>query len=168
MNTYLQIYSDEYKVEMIVRIAKFFGFHMGLSKGNLIDKVDDDISVQNLSDWTSGDNQLYMIMFEEDVIGFLRIGYRGGNVAWIENIFVDEEFRNRGVATESIRQAEEIVRAKPPYNAICMDVVPRNIEALKLYYKLGYDTLSMVTIRKEFKHKESIGMQNMLGLNFKL
>ena len=50
---------------------------------------------------------------------------------------------------------------------MCIDVVPRNIEALKLYYKLGYDTLSMVTIRKNFIDKESAGVQNFSGLDFK-
>ena len=104
MNTHLKIYSDNYKLEMISRIAKFFGFHLGLSEKTLVDKIDDDISIQNLNNWLSEDNELYMIMCEDDVIGFLRIGYRGGNVAWLEDIFVDEEYRNKGVATESIRQ----------------------------------------------------------------
>ena len=49
-----------------------------------------------------------------------------------------------------------------------MDVVPRNIEAIKLYYKLGYDTLSMVTVRKELSPKESVGIQNVQGLDFKI
>ena len=167
MNTHLKIYSDNYKSEMINRIAKFFGFHVGLSEKTLVDKIDENISIQNLNNWLSKDNELYMIMYEDDVIGFLRIGYRGGNVAWLEDIFVDEEYRNKGVATESIRQAEIIVRNKPSYNAMCIDIVPRNIEALKLYYKLGYDTLSMVTIRKNFVDKESDGVQNFRGLDFK-
>ena len=167
MNTHLKIYSDNYKSEMINRIAKFFGFHVGLSEKTLIDKIDENISIQNLNNWLSKDNELYMIIYEDDVIGFLRIGYRGGNVAWLEDIFVDEEYRNKGVATESIRQAEIIVSNKPPYNAMCIDIVPRNIEALKLYYKLGYDTLSMVTIRKNFVDKESDGVQNFRGLDFK-
>ena len=167
MNTHLKIYSDNYKSEMINRIAKFFGFHVGLSDKTLVDKIDENISIQNLNNWLSKDNELYMIMYENDVIGFLRIGYRGGNVAWLEDIFVDEEYRNKGVATESIRQAEIIVSNKPPYNAMCIDIVPRNIEALKLYFKLGYDTLSMVTIRKNFVDKESDGVQNFRGLDFK-
>ena len=168
MDTNLQIYSDKYKEEMIIRIAKFFGFHLGLSSSGLISKIDYKTAEQDLNDWTSGDNQLYMIMSTEDVIGFLRIGYRGGNVAWIEDIFVDEAFRNKGVATESIKQAEDMIKAKPQYTAICFDVVPRNVEALKLYHKLGYDTLSMITVRKELKNKESVGFQNLGGLDFRL
>ena len=106
-------------------------------------------------------------MYANNIVGFLRIGYRGGNVAWIEDVFVKEEFRNRGIATESIRQAEEIIKATPPYNAICFDVVPRNADALKLYHKLGYQTLSMITVRKNLVPKESSGTQIINGLEFK-
>ena len=168
MNTYLQPYSDEYKQDMISCIAKFFGFHVGLNTSSIIDKIDDEIAEQNLMDWTSGDNHLYMIMSEEGITGFLRIGFRGANVAWIEDIFVKEEFRNRGIATESIRQAEEIIKSKPQYNAVCFDVVPRNIPALKLYYKLGYDTLSMITVRKNLENKDAIGKQNVMGMDYKV
>ena len=91
-----------------------------------------------------------------------------GNVAWIEDVFVKEEFRNRGIATESIRQAEEIIKATPPYNAICFDVVPRNVDALKLYHKLGYQTLSLITVRKNLVPKESSGTQKINGLEFKI
>ena len=36
-------------------------------------------------------------------------------------------------------QAEEIIRANPQYTAVCLEVVPRNENALRLYHKLGYD-----------------------------
>ena len=168
MNINLQIYNDDYKEDMILCIARFFGFHLGLSSEGAIDNIDTSIAEQDLNEWTTKENQLYMIMYANNVAGFLRIGYRGGNVAWIEDVFVKEEFRNRGLATESIRQAEEIIKATPPYNAICFDVVPRNVDALKLYHKLGYQTLSLITVRKNLVPKESSGTQKINGLEFKI
>ena len=168
MNVNLQIYNDDYKEDMVLCIANFFGFHIGLSSESVIDNIDTSIAEQDLNEWTTKDNQLYMIMYANNVVGFLRIGYRGGNVAWIEDVFVKEEFRNRGIATESIRQAEEIIKATPPYNAICFDVVPRNVDALKLYHKLGYQTLSLITVRKNLVSKESSGTQKINGLEFKI
>ena len=168
MNVYLQIYNDEYKEDMVMCIVNFFGFHVGLSLGNTSDNMDTNEAEQNLKVWTTKDNQLYMIMYENDFVGFLRIGYRGGNVAWIEDVFVKEEFRNRGIATESIQQAEEIIKATPPYNAICFDVVPRNRDAIKLYHKLGYQTLSLITVRKDLVPKESSDTQTINGLEFKI
>lgn len=168
MNVELQIYNDDYKEEMVLCIANFFGFHIGLSFGTTIDATDTNQAEQNLIEWTTESNQLYMIIFENRFVGFLRIGFRGGNVAWIEDVFVKEEFRNRGIATESIKQAEEIIKATPPYNAICFDVVPRNVAALKLYHKLGYQTLSLITVRKNLVSKESFGKQKINGLEFEI
>lgn len=168
MNVNLQIYNDDYKEDMVLCIANFFRFHIGLSSESAVNNIDTGIAEQNLNEWTTKDNQLYMIMCANIVVGFLRIGYRGGNVAWIEDVYVKEGFRNRGIATESIRQAEEIIKATPPYNAICFDVVPRNANALKLYHKLGYQTLSMITVRKDLIPKESSGTQKIKGLEFKI
>ena len=168
MNVNLKIYNDEYKEDMVLCIANFFGFHIGLNLGMTTNDIDADQAEQNLKEWTTNDNQLYVITYEDDFAGFLRIGYRGGNVAWIEDVFVKEEFRNRGIATECIKQAEEIIKATPPYNAICFDVVPRNVAALKLYHKLGYQTLSLITVRKNLVPKESTGIQKINGLEFKV
>ena len=168
MKVNLKIYNDEYKEDMVLCIANFFGFHIGLSLGTTTNDIDEDQAEQNLKEWTTKDNQLYVITYEDDFAGFLRIGYRGGNVAWIEDVFVKEEFRDRGIATESIKQAEEIIKATPPYNAICFDVVPRNVAALKLYHKLGYQTLSLITVRKNLEPKESTGTQKINGLEFKV
>lgn len=79
------------------------------------------------------------VQFESIVIGFLHIGYRGSNVAWIEDIYIGKEHRSKGIASSSIHQAEEIIRANPQYTAVCLEVVPRNENALRLYHKLGYD-----------------------------
>ena len=163
MDVILQLYTDDYKEDIVQCIAQFFGFHMGLSSGNTIGNIDTNVAEQNLKDWTTRDNQLYVIVYANVVVGFLRIGYRGGNVAWIEDVFVKEDFRNRGIATESIRQAERIIKNTPPYNAVCFDVVPRNMDAIKLYHKLGYQTLSLVTVRKDFVPKESTDTETING-----
>ena len=161
-------YSEEYKQDILIRITKFFEYHFGLDSSSTRNTIDANMAEQNLKDWTSGDNELFVILFEGKSVGFLRIGYRGGNVAWIEDVFVDEDYRNKGIATNSILQAEEIIKSHLPYNAVCFDVVPNNMEALKLYHKLGYDTLSLVTVRKELKHCNRGRNETILGLKFKL
>lgn len=168
MNIKLQLYSDKYRKEMVSCIADFFGFHIRLNTNSTIDKIEEETAEQNLKEWILADNELYMIFYDKKMAGFLRIGFRGENVAWIEDVFVKEEYRNKGIATESILQAEEIIKEKQQYTAICFDVVPRNLQALKLYHKLGYDRLSMITVRKELEHKDSVGTQNILGMDFKI
>ena len=169
MDIILKKYSDEYERETIVRIAKFFELHMSwLNNDGAIEEIEYNTAKNDLQNWiTEEDSELYLIFDQDKCVGFLRIGYRGKEVAWIEDIFVDEECRNKGIATESIRQAEKLIAQNPQYTAVCFDVVPRNKEALKLYYKLGYDRLSIVTVRKELGHKEDgLIHENFLGYDF--
>ena len=70
-------------------------------------------------------------------------------MAWIEDLYVAKPFRKQGIATEAIHLAETIVQSRSGYTAICFDVVPRNEAALRLYHRLGYDCLSLLTVRKE-------------------
>lgn len=170
MEVTLKQYTDEYRHETIKRIAKFFGFHIGLSnKDGKVKAIDDKAAEENLKNWRTEGSELYIILLQDISVGFLRIGYRGSNVAWIEDIFVDEEYRNQGIATESIRQAEKIIAQNPQYTAVCLDVVPKNKAALHLYYKLGYDKLSIITVRKELKDsKSSTVCERILGYDFKL
>ncbi len=119
-----------------------------------------------MDEWLEPSHELYMIEHEEKTVGFLHIAYKGSNVAWIEDVFVDEIFRNKGIATEAIKSAEEIIKSKPEYTAICFDVVPRNEAALRLYYKLGYDNLSMITVRKELYENKRDKKEILLGFEF--
>jgi ribosomal protein S18 acetylase RimI-like enzyme len=100
--------------------------------------------------WKSGQKMIAMnyIWYSLKVspLAFLHIGYRGSNVAWIEDIYIDKEHRSKGIASSSIHQAEEIIRANPQYTAVCLEVVPRNENALRLYHKLGYDSISIITV----------------------
>lgn len=166
----LKQYTNEYRHETITRIAKFFGFHMSLlNEDGIVKDIDYKTAEENLKNWITEGSELYLIFNQNISVGFLRIGYRGNNVAWIEDIFIDEQYRNQGIATESIRQAEKIIAQNPQYTAICLDVAPKNKSALSLYYKLGYDELSIITVRKELNDdKSSTIYERILGYNFKL
>ena len=83
-------------------------------------------------------------------------------------IFVDEEFRNRGIATKSIEEAEKIIKKQPQYTAVCLEVVPKNTAALSLYYKLGYDRLSIITVRKDFNKVNDGVKEKILGFEFEI
>lgn len=175
---YLKIYSEKYKEEMIQRIACFFGFHLNLSNKNyLIKETSYDMAMETLNDWLKNDSELYLIVNDQQTVGFIRIGYRGDNVAWIEDIFnvawiedifVDEEYRNRGIATKSIEEAEKIIKKQPQYTSVCLEVVPKNKAALSLYYKLGYDRLSIITVRKDFNKVNDGVKEKILGFEFEI
>ncbi len=145
----LKPYCEAQKEAMVLRIAQFFGFHAELrgteSALNL------HAAQETLAEWLLPPSKLYRIVADDADVGFLRLCFRGGNVAWIEDIFVDPVCRGRGYATAAIAEAEAIVVSDPRYTAVCLDVVPRNQAALHLYHKLGYDRLSLITVRKELR-----------------
>lgn len=164
----LKKYSMKYRDEAAQRVALFFGFHHELY-GGIYNPDGDRIKAakKTIKDWTHGTDELYMIADGGEIVGFIHINYRGDNVAWIEDIFVDEEKRSNGIATKAISLAEDKVKSHKGYTAVCLDVVPRNEQALRLYHKLGYDVLGMITVRKELGRSDKDKKTEVLGLDFK-
>ena len=160
----LKRFSDEFKEETVKRIAVFFGFHSALVNGK--ENLNYKMAEETLNEWLKPDHEMYIIDYKEKTAGFIHLAYKGSNVAWIEDIFVDENFRNKGIATAAIKIAEEIIKSNPGYTAICFDDVPRNEAALRLYYKLGYDNLSMITVRKELYENRRDKKESLLGFEF--
>lgn len=161
-------YNSELKKDLIIWIADFYQFHASLLNKKIeLSETDYKQSEETLKNWLQPSNELYLIKLNQSIVGFLHIGYRGENVAWIEDIYVDRDYRNKGIATNAIFLAEEIIKSHEGFTSICFDVVPRNIAALKLYYKLGYDTLSMITIRKELYDNNRDKTEKIMGLDFR-
>ncbi len=168
MTVVLEEYHSRFRGETIKRIVRFFGFHGELrGKNSAVTEKSRESAAKTLYDWISDGHELYVIESNGKTVGFLHIGYRGGNVAWIEDIFVDESVRRRGIATETIKLAEELIKSKPDYDAVCMDVAPRNLGALRLYHKLGYDSLGILTVRKELYDDNRDKKIALFGLDYK-
>ncbi len=160
-------YSDLYKEKTIERIAQFFGLHVQFLNNEFKITEENYKEAENtLENWQKDSGALYIIVYKRNSVGFLRLGYRGPSVAWLEDIYVDENFRGKGIATKSILLAEEILKQNKKYRALSIDVVPRNIDAINLYHKLGYTDLSIITIRKEFGESKRDKKIEILGKDF--
>ncbi len=164
-------YDASYEAVTLNRISNFFGFHKSLvqtaSSGSVASNADTEDSRLMLREWQVHPNALFMIINDDASVGFVRINYRGPNVAWIEDIFVDAAHRGRGIASAAIASVEAIIMNTPGYTAVCLDVSPRNESALRLYHKLGYTDLSLITIRKEFGNSQREKPIRLLSLDFK-
>ncbi len=158
-------YNENYASRTIDYIVSFFGFHSSINgQANSLELTQ---AKENIEMWTSEKHELYIIESHNTPVGFIHIWYKGGNVAWIEDVFVDEAYRGKGIGSQAIT-AEEIIKQKQGYTAVCMDVVPRNKNALATYHKLGYDTLSLITVRKQFGEKYRGQTADFLGYKFKI
>lgn len=163
-------YAPPFEDGTLRRISEFFGFHQSLlSKEGAppaFDAAASDEARETLAGWLTPPSRLYVITKGEQAVGFVRIHFRGPSVAWIEDVFVDAGHRGQGIATQAIAMVEDMLRGEPECQAICFDVVPRNADALRLYHKLGYRDLSIVTLRKELGQSKRDIPVELFGMEF--
>lgn len=140
MEIILRPYDGTSEKTMLRSISAFFHVHHS--------KINEAQARKNLASWTKEEHELYDILGDGIPVGFVHLNWRGATVCWIEDIFVEDSLRRQGIASKAIGLVEEILQ-KRGVEGICMDVVPDNILALRLYHRLGYDRLSIVTVRKD-------------------
>lgn len=83
-------------------------------------------------------DSVYNYKDDDKVLGYLEIRLVDG-VIDIMNLFVNEENRKQGIATSLM---EEMFK-KENYSRIMLEVNENNIEALRLYNKLGFKEISL-------------------------
>ena len=97
------------------------------------------------------------IMFEIDgaAAGYAIVSMKfetevGGMAAWIEELFVDDGFRNQGIGTEFFEFLKNGLKGK--IKRIRLEVGDDNNDAKRLYQKLGFEFLDykQMVIDKDF------------------
>ena len=102
----------------------------------------------DLRAWTGQGHRLYFIALEDVTVGLLHLGSRGGEIDWLEDLFVLPEYQGRGIGGQAVRLAEAMVRQYS--QSMYVEAAARNEAAIRLYRRLGYDCLNSVTLRKDF------------------
>ena len=74
----------------------------------------------------------------------------GGLAAWIEELFVEEEFRSKGIGREFFEFIKTEFAGK--IRRIRLEVGEDNLDAVRLYKKLGFEFLDyrQMTVDKDF------------------
>ena len=159
MEIILKPYDGTSEKTVLRSIIAFFQVHHS--------QVDETEAREILVDWTKEDHELYDILGDGVAVGFVHLNWRGAVVCWIEDIFVEESLRRQGIASKAIALVEEALQ-KRGVEGICMDVVPDNIPALRLYHRLGYDRLSIVTVRKDMQPFVAERRERIGGMDFRV
>ena len=159
MKIILKPYDGTSEKTMLRSISAFFRVHHS--------QVDEAQAREVLADWIKEDHELYDILGDGAPVGFVHLNWRGATVCWIEDIFVEEGLRRQGIASKAIGLVEELLQ-KRGVEGICMDVVPDNIPALRLYHRLGYDRLSIVTVRKDMQPFATERREQIGGMDFRV
>lgn len=154
----LKPYENVYKTAMLADISAFWETHY--------QTVTPTQAAGDIEAWTAEGHALYTILFNGGAVGFLHMGSRGGACDWLEDVFVREEFRDRGIGSAAIEAAWDMLRAEG-LETMYLEVVPANERAIRLYYRLGFINLNTLTLNRSVKEKQQLGIQNIDGLEFR-
>lgn len=108
----------------------------------------DEQSKETLEHWIE-EGTVYIVLFENDIAGFFYIRFGGQNAAWLEDLFIKEEFRGKGIGKQAFSILDEMMREKGVISMF-VNVIPRNVNALKFYIDCGFDHLNMIELRKNY------------------
>lgn len=140
VNVTLNLYNGE--IDIAISLIKSFWKEHNNYESSTEDAKED------LLDWTKEGHKFYFIKLDNEYVGFVHLGNRGGEIDWLEDIYVMARHQNKGIGTSAIKQVEEIVRQYS--ESLYMEAAARNESAIRLYYKMGYDCLNTITVRKDF------------------
>lgn len=82
------------------------------------------------------EKEIFIIKDSEKEIGWMRYGYFWDNIPFMNMLWIDEEYRGRGIGKEMVLYWEEIMRERG--FELIMTSTQSNEEAQHFYRKIGY------------------------------
>lgn len=154
----IKLYEDRYEQSVLTDIIDFWKTHF-------CDMSPEDAR-EELASWTGKRHELYVVLSGGEAAGFLHLGSRGGPCNWLEDVFVREELRGRGIGSRAIQLAWDLIRERGD-ETMYLEVVPANAAAIRLYHRLGFTNLNTITLNRSVKEKRQLGTETIQGLEFK-
>ncbi len=147
-------------------ITELMNYHRKLNNAPKEYWQTDEQSKETLKEWIE-DGTVYNVFIDNEIIGFFFVRLGGQNVAWLEDLFILEQYRGKGIGKIAIKKLDELM-IKKNVVAMFVDVIPRNTNAIKLYKECGFDHLNLIQLRKNYDKKlDKNDDIEILGFNFK-
>ena len=94
----------------------------------------------------------YLISYNETVVGYGLLSFTysneaGGMVVWLEEIYIREAYRGKGLGNEYLRFVSDTYREKAAW--LRLEIAPQNDRAKRLYERHGYRTMPYQSYYKE-------------------
>jgi GNAT superfamily N-acetyltransferase len=139
---------NSYTVKMITDLMNF---HRKLTNAPKEFWQTEEQSVVTLNEWITSGN-VYNVLLVDAVIGFFYVRYGGQDVAWLEDLFIVEEYRGKGIGKQAFTKLDELMKEKGVLS-LFVNVIPRNTSALRFYLDCGFDHLNMIELRKNYDER---------------
>ncbi|SHI46279.1 GNAT family N-acetyltransferase [Lutispora thermophila] len=166
MNIQIKELPDDLFLTTAKMITKLMNYHRKLNNAPKEYWQTDEESQETLREWIQ-EGSVYNVFLDNEVVGFFYVRFGGQNAAWLEDLFILEQYRNKGIGRYAMKKLDELMIEKNVV-AIFVDVIPRNTGAIKLYRELGFDHLNLIQLRKNYdKRLDKEDEVEILGFNFK-
>lgn len=100
----------------------------------------------------------YILEWEGDTAGYGLISKSysqeaGGYVYWLEELYILEAYRSKGLGSEFLRYVEET--KEPQVTRLRLEVEEENVRAIALYKRCGYEVLKYVQMVKDSQREDA-------------
>jgi ribosomal protein S18 acetylase RimI-like enzyme len=147
-------------------ITELINYHRRLNNSPKEYWQTDEQSIESLQEWKE-QGTVYNVFVDNKAAGFFYVKFGGQNVAWLEDLFILESYRGRGIGKSAMRKLDELMAMKN-ITSMFVDVIPRNESAIKLYRECGFDHLNLIQLRKNYdKRLDKDEDVEILGFSFK-
>jgi ribosomal-protein-alanine N-acetyltransferase len=85
---------------------------------------------------------VYLLSKEQERVGFIMVRLKGSFTGYIQTIAISEQFREQGIGEAAMRYIEAVIFKTSPNVFICVSSF--NKRALKLYRRMGYESVGML------------------------
>lgn len=147
-------------------ITELMNYHRKLTNAPREFWQTDEQSAETLREWLAT-GTVYNLLADGKIAGFFYIRFGGQKVAWLEDLFIIEEYRGKGLGKSAFRKLDELMKEKGILTMF-VSVIPRNTSAIKFYLDCGFDHLNMLELRKNYdKRLDKTEEVELLGFRFK-
>lgn len=166
MNITIKQLQKELFIDTAKMITELMNYHRKLNNAPKEFWTDDEESIETLKEWQAT-GTIYNVFKDEEAVGFFYIRFGGQNAAWLEDLYISEEFRGQGIGKKAMTALDNLMEEKK-ITAMFVSVIPRNISAIKLYRECGFDHLNMIELRKNYDKRLNKNEEiDILGFQFK-
>lgn len=166
MNILIKKLTDDLFLITAKMITELMNYHRKINNAPKEYWQTDEQSEETLKDWNE-EGIVYNVFLDNEPVGFFYVRFGGQDVAWLEDLFILEQYRGKGIGKYAMQKLDELMVEK---NVVTMfvDVIPRNTGAIKLYRDCGFDHLNLIQLRKNYDKKlDKDENVEILGFNFK-
>ncbi len=132
----------------ITMIQDFFNFHRKLTEAPGKYLMNFEQAKETLNNWLN-ENIFKVIVMDNREVGFIYYKKGGQDFAWLEDIFLLEEYRGKGYGKSIVNHFFEVLKSDGVVSCV-VNVIPRNEQAIKFYIECGFDHLNMIELRVNF------------------